>query len=133
MSATYDIRTAALAVGANTKWADNIISHHSPNGVTHASRGVERSITFDAILILAVARMIIAELGTTRGAAVRLAEKLVAGGTGQVVTPGGVEIRIDLAAVTQAVRRRLLESVESTSRPRRGRPPSRHRLDTSDF
>jgi hypothetical protein len=50
---------------------------------------------------------------------------LLAGEPGHPVVVSGIELRIDRPALEAEVDRRVDEAVESSTQPRRGRPPQR--------
>ena len=120
---SYDIGTAAFVVGAPRKWVDNLASHHSLSGVESKRRGIRREFSFDAVVLLAVVRWLVDELGLPLRRAVEVAENACRDPDGSVSFPNGFRLSIDQEAVTREVRQRLLEAAESVPRIRRGRPP----------
>jgi len=121
----YDIGTVAFVVGAPKKWVDNITSHHALSGVECKRRGVRREFSFDAVVLLAVVRWMVDELGVPLRRAIEVAEVACRDPDGSVSFPNGFRFSIDQEAVSREVRQRLLEAAESVPRIRRGRPPRR--------
>lgn len=122
MARAYTIATAALTLGMPTKWLDNTLSHIRVAGVRQERQGVARRITIDGLLILAVAALLINELGIPLAAAIELAEKLASNG-GQYLSPEGVNLQLNLEKLTASLLERLENAVEIAPVPRRGRPP----------
>ena len=89
-----------------------------------------RRITIDGLLVLAVATMLINELGITLASAIELSEKLATSG-GRYTSPDGVSLQVDLEKLRAGLIQRLENAVEITPIPRRGRPPKNQtgRLD----
>jgi ABC-type amino acid transport system permease subunit len=122
MARAYTIATAALTLGMPIKWLDNTLSHIRVPGVRQERQGVARRITIDGLLILAVATLLINELGIPLASAIESAEKLVYNG-GQYASPNGVSLQLNLEKLTASLLERLENAVEIAPVPRRGRPP----------
>jgi ABC-type amino acid transport substrate-binding protein len=122
MPRAYTIATAALALGTSVKWLDNVLSHNRVPGVAQERQGISRRLTIEALLVLALAVLLIQELGLLTGRAIELAEEL-AKNEGRFIAERGLILGLDLTSF----RVRLLESLENAVEiapvPRRGRPP----------
>jgi hypothetical protein len=104
------------------KWLDNTLSHISVPGVQQEKQGVARRITIDGLLILAVATVLIRELGIPLAGAIGIAGRLTANG-GQYASPQGVSLQLNLKTLRAGLLERLENAVEMAPVPRRGRPP----------
>ncbi|SRR5258708_27485647 len=121
---SYDVRTAAFAVGVSTKWVDNVLSHHEIPGVERATHGVERRLPFSALVVLAVARDLSAELSIPLRRACEIASKLTAsdGDAGSCPVGENMALTGDLSNLAADIERRLLEVADLAFRVPRGRP-----------
>lgn len=122
MPRAYTIATAALALGTSVKWLDNVMSHNRVPGVAQERQGISRRLTVEGLLVLALAVLLIQELGLPTVKAIALAEDL-AKSEGRHIAQQGLNLGLDLPAF----RARLLESLENAVEiapvPKRGRPP----------
>jgi hypothetical protein len=125
MARLYHVEIARHAAGADPKWVDNLLSHFSVPGVESARQGVARRITLSGVYHVALIRRLNRELGVSVSSAVALASRLLASDSARTSVAPGLELHIDRSALERDVDRRVSESVESSSRPRRGRPPRR--------
>ena len=124
MPRAYTITTAALALGVGTKWLDNTLSHHRVQGVSQARQGVPRRLSFDALILLAIAVVLIEDLELPVSKALMVATQLRQS-QGTTALPSGVQIRIDIEQTTTVLLERLEHAVEIAPLPRRGRPPQK--------
>ncbi len=122
MPRAYTIATAALALGRPIKWLDNTLSHIKVSGVQQQRQGVSRRISIDGLLTLAIATLLIDDLGIQLADAIELAEKLASNG-GAYATVRGVTLSLNLETVRAPLLERLENAVEIAPVPRRGRPP----------
>ena len=144
MARVYDIAVAALAIGVERKWLDNLTAQHSIPGTEHLARGVARRLSMRTLLTAAIVRDLSRGLGVpvARGVAVA---SLVLGAepTDQPVpasTPtaqraglqiaDSVSLSIDVARLEMEIERRLLVAMETMVPRRRGRPPRKERRGT---
>ena len=122
MPRAYTIATAALALGTSVKWLDNVLSHNRVPGVAQERQGISRRLTVEGLLVLALAVLLIQQLGLPTSKAIALAEDL-ARHEGRYSTQQGLNLGLDLPSF----RIRLLESLENAVEiapiPKRGRPP----------
>jgi hypothetical protein len=125
MARFYHVEIARHAAGADPKWVDNLLSHFSVPGVESARQGVARRITLSGVYHIALIRRLNRELGLPVSSAVALASRLLAGDAARASVAPGLEFHVDRSALERDVDRLVSESVESSSRPRRGRPPRR--------
>lgn len=122
MPRAYTVATAALALDTSAKWIDNALSHYRIQGVTQERQGVARRLSLDALLSLSIALLLTGELGTTLAVAIRIAEQSVAN-AGAFISPGGVQLQLNLDTLRARLDSRLEEAVEVAPVPHRGRPP----------
>lgn len=122
MARAYTVGTVALALGLSAKWIDNVLSHHTVRGVTQKRQGVSRKVSLEGLLQLALAIILIEDLEIPTSRAIRLADALSDSG-GNLQTPTGISIALDLPVIRARLETRLAQAVEITPVPRRGRPP----------
>jgi hypothetical protein len=122
MPRAYTIATAALALGTSVKWLDNVLSHNRVPGVTQERQGVSRRLTVEGLLVLALALLLIQELGAPTPRAISLAEDL-AQNEGRHMIREGLNLDLDLPSFRIRLLERLESAVEVAPVPRRGRPP----------
>lgn len=122
MPRAYTVATAAVALAIPPKWVDNALSHHKVPGVTQKRQGVPRRLTIEGLLVLSIALLLSAELGSSFGNALDIAQQLVASG-GKLESPNGIRIELDLHGLKDRLLARLEHAVEVAPLPRRGRPP----------
>ena len=131
MARVYTIATAALALDTSAKWLDNILSHHRVSGISQEKQGVARRLTVDSLLILSITLSLTAELGSTLGAAIQIAHRLV-DANGVFESPSGLRLQLDLEMFRNRLLSRLESAVEVAPLPRRGRPPKKQRGASSE-
>ena len=51
----YTVAASAFTLGVNTKWLDNVLSHHRVDGVFQQRQGISRRLTPAALLTLEIA------------------------------------------------------------------------------
>jgi hypothetical protein len=122
MARAYTIATAALALGTSIKWLDNVLSHNRVPGVAQERQGVSRRLTVEGLVILALAVLLIQQLGLPTPKAIALAEDL-ARNEGRHTAPEGLSLDLDLLSFRARLLERLENAVEIAPVPRRGRPP----------
>jgi hypothetical protein len=122
MPRAYTIATAALALGTSIKWLDNVLSHNRVPGVAQERQGISRRLTVEGLLVLALAVMLIQELGLPTAKAIALAQGL-ARNDGSYTAPQGLNLALDLPAFRVQLLQRLENAVEVAPVPKRGRPP----------
>jgi hypothetical protein len=122
MPRAYTIATAALALETSVKWLDNVLSHNRVPGVSQDRQGVSRRLTVEGLLVLALAVLLIQELGVPTPKAIALAENL-AKNEGRHLANQGLNLELDLVSFRGRLLERLENAVEVAPAPRRGRPP----------
>jgi hypothetical protein len=125
MARFYHVEIVRHAADTDIKWIDNLLSRFEVPGVQRWRQGVARKISLDGVYHIALVRRLNRELHLPVSAAVTLANRLLAGESGHPVVVSGIELRLDRPALEAEVDRRVDEAVESSTRPRRGRPPQR--------
>lgn len=117
----YTIAVAALALQADAKWLDNLLSHHHVPGVTRKKQGIQRKIPPDSLLIIAVARTLIDSLQIPIARALDLAGRLIHAQDSEAEVPP-VTVRCDVRAIAARLHDRLADAVEGAGNLPRGRP-----------
>ena len=125
MSRSYSLAVAAFAIDAETKWLDNLVARHDIPGVARSGRGVELAISGSGLLVVAVVRRLVADIGLSAALALPLARKLVTSPEGAAHAGGPFTIRLDRRAVERELEARLVEAADAIAPRRRGRPPRR--------
>jgi hypothetical protein len=122
MARAYTVAAAALALGTSVKWLDNVLSHNRVSGVSQERQGVSRRLTVGGLLVLAMAVLLIQELGMPTPRAIALAEGL-AQNDGRYTGQQGLNLTLDLTSFRVQLLEKLEAAVEIAPIPRRGRPP----------
>ena len=123
MPRAYTVATAALALNMPVKWVDNILSHYPLTGIQQERQGVARRLSVEGLVALAVAALLINELGLPAANAITVAEEMIEHG-GRYSATQELTIEIDLVAFQTSLLERLERAVEIAPTPRRGRPPT---------
>jgi hypothetical protein len=122
MPRAYTIATAAVALRTSIKWLDNVLSHYDVSGVMQKHQGVSRRFTVEGLVVLALAALLIQELGLTTPRAIAVAEDL-AKNQGRFAASRGLNLVLDISSFRAELLDRLESAVEIAPVPRRGRPP----------
>ena len=122
MPRSYTLATAALALQVPIKWLDNALSHHKVVGVHQEKQGVARRLTIDALVRLAVATILVRELGIPLPTAIEIAEA-VTHSDGHFTSSSGLRLELNLKTLRTTLLTRLEHAVEIAPIPKRGRPP----------
>src|SRR6202011_4675550 len=107
MARAYTIATAALTLGTSVKWLDNVLSHNRVSGIVRERQGVARRLTVESLVGLALAVLLVRELGLPTAKAIALAENL-AKTEGRYIASRGFMLTVDLSSF----RADLLERLE---------------------
>ena len=121
MARAYTVGTVALALDVSPKWLDNILSHHRVPGVVQERQGVSRKVTADGLLQLAIAILLIQDLGIPARSALHIAGTLSAG-SGIYRSPSDLNLSVDVPRLREKLETRLAQAVEIAPVPKRGRP-----------
>jgi hypothetical protein len=119
----YTVATAALAIDTPVKWLDNVLSHHAVSGVAQQRQGISRKLSIEGLLIVALAAVLVRELGAPMPKAIEIAQEL-AKNEGRYQWPSGFRLSLDLPTFRALLLERLQNAVEIAPLPRRGRPPA---------
>lgn len=150
MARVYDIAVAALAIGVERKWLDNLTAQHPIPGTEHLARGVARRLSMRALLTAAIVRDLNRALGVPVGRGVEIAGSVLGAQPateGAVIAQSGqgdsasapraalpiadsITLSIDVGRLERDIERRLLEAMETVVPRRRGRPPRKERRGT---
>lgn len=117
----YSVPVAALALETDSKWLDNVLSHHTVRGVERKRQGIQRKIPAHSLLILAIAQELIAELALPIRRALELADSISRSADGQTAS-GTVTIHADTASISARLNARLADAIEGAPDRPRGRP-----------
>jgi hypothetical protein len=121
MARAYTIATAALTLGTPVKWLDNVLSHNRVSGIARERQGVSRRLTIEGLVGLALAVLLVRELGLPTARAIAVAENL-ATNEGRYITSHGLMLTLDLSSFRAVLLERLESAVEIAPIPKRGRP-----------
>jgi len=150
MARVYDIAVAALAIGVERKWLDNLTAQHSIPGTEHVARGVARRLSMRTLLTAAIVRDLNRGLGVPVGRGVEVASSILGvqqSREGMAIAESGPEellaaprvvlpiaesltLAVDVERLEREIERRLLEAMETVVPRRRGRPPRKERRGT---
>ena len=150
MARVYDIAVAALAIGVERKWLDNLTAQHTIPGTEHVARGVARRLSMRTLLTAAIVRDLNRGLGVPVGRGVEVASSILGAQQsreGVAIAPSGPEellaaprallpiaesltLAVDVERLEREIERRLLEAMETVVPRRRGRPPRKERRGT---
>ncbi len=125
----YSVGIAALALGMDAKWLDNLLSQNRVDGVTQARQGVQRRLAPQALYVVATVHHLNRELRIPVGIALRLAHELWdSPGSSDpadtaTIRADEVELHLSRAAVRDRVAAAVVEALEMAPRTKRGRPP----------
>ena len=122
MTRGYTIGTAALTLQVTIKWLDNALSHYKVAGVHQEKQGVARRLTIEGLLRLAVATILVRELGLPLPTAIEIAE-VITQSDGHFTSTSGLRLELDLKTLRTTLLERLEHAVEIAPIPKRGRPP----------
>ena len=122
MARLYHVDIARHAASADSKWVDNLLSHHQIPGVESGRQGSSRRISVGGIEHIALIRLLTAQLQLSVAVAVALAARLLTVDSDALPLGHGLELRLDLAEFRRRVHRSIDDGVESVTPARRGRP-----------
>jgi hypothetical protein len=121
MARAYTVATAALTLGTSVKWLDNVLSHNRVSGIARERQGVSRRLTIEGLVALALAVLLVRELGLPIAKAIMVAENL-AKNEGRYGASPGLILTLDLSSFRADLLERLENAVEIAPVPKRGRP-----------
>ena len=152
MARVYDIAVAALALGVDRKWLDNLTTQHVVPGAEHFARGVPRRLSMRTLVTAALVRDLSRQLGVPVARGIDVAKGFLGGQAPigspgesasngeQATTPNGssvvrpvgsaMTLAIDIAALEREIEVQLLSAMETAVPRRRGRPPRKERRGT---
>ena len=123
MARGYTVATVALAINADIKWVDNVLSHYVVAGVTQSHQGIPRTVSAAGVVQLTLIRRLTESL--------RIPLELAVEGAGVLAREGRwgiaplLDLETDVSALGDETRSRLEYAVEAAPLPRRGRPPGK--------
>lgn len=126
--AAFTVVAAALALQVDRKWLENLLSHHQVPGTSPDRQGVRRRLTPQVLLPIAVAILLIRQLGMPIAKALALASRICESPEAECAPASGLVVRVDVVSIERSLGRRLREAAEIAVPARRGRPPTRRHL-----
>lgn len=123
----YTVATTAFALGTNSKWVDNVLSHYRLPGVKQSHQGISRTVSFEAVRILALALQLADRFPNAVAEALELARAVISDSGGVVQLSSALVLTADLPGLDEWLAKRLALAVEAAPIPRRGRPRTRDR------
>jgi hypothetical protein len=125
MPRSYSVRVAALTMGVDSKWIDNMLSRHQLPGISRQRRGIERRIDDEGLMAIELMRILNLELGISIAGAVAITATMMAPNSAGIYrTPSGLTLQVPLSELEARLRTRLDDALESVARVPRGRPRS---------
>lgn len=121
MARAYTVATAALTLETSAKWLDNVLSHNRVSAIARERQGVSRRLTVEGLVGLALAVLLVRELGLPIAKAITVAENL-AKNEGRYAASQGLILTLDLSSFRAELLQRLENAVEIAPVPKRGRP-----------
>lgn len=124
----YSVATAALALGIEHKWLDNLLSQNKVQGVSQSRQGVQRRLAPGALYVIATIHRLNRGLQIPVSRAIELAHDLwrVPGdelsGNPAVIQLDGVSLAVDREELRRLVDEAVAGALEIAPRTRRGRP-----------
>ena len=124
----YSVATAALALGIEHKWLDNLLSQNKVQGVSQSRQGVQRRLAPGALYVIATIHRLNRGLQIPVAKALELAHDLwlIPGGelsgNPAVVQLDGVSLAVDREELRRLVDEAVAGALEIAPRTRRGRP-----------
>jgi len=118
----YTVAATAVTLGVTRKWIDNVLSHHSVEGVLHEKQGIQRQVTPIGLLTLEIALGLGRSMNVPIGRALQMSNRLIAAKGGEVAFGPTLKLRADVESISRQLQYRLERAVEMTPTPKRGRP-----------
>ena len=118
----YTVAATAVTLGVPRKWIDNVLSHHSVEGVLHAKQGIQRQVTPIGLLTLEIALGLGRSMNVPIGRALEMSNRLIAAKGGEVMFGQTLKLRADVESISRQLEYRLEHALEMTPIPKRGRP-----------
>jgi hypothetical protein len=118
----YTVTATAVTLGVTKKWIDNVLSHHSVEGVLHEKQGIQRQVTPIGLLTLEIAIGLGRSMNVPIGRALEMSNHLIAAKGGEVAFGPSLKLRADVESISRELNHRLERALEMTPAPRRGRP-----------
>ena len=118
----YTVTATAVTLGVTRKWIDNVLSHHSVEGVLHEKQGIQRQVTPIGLLTLEIALGLGRSMSVPIGRALEMSNHLIAARGGEVPFGPSLKLRADIDSISRQLNDRLEHALEMTPIPKRGRP-----------
>lgn len=123
MARHYHVDIARFAVGADSKWIDNLLSHFEIPGVERARQGLSRRISELGVYHIALIHALNRDAGFSTRSAVAIATRLLSDNQTTVPIDRELRLSLDRDVFVRRIDAAIAEAVESVALPRRGRPP----------
>jgi hypothetical protein len=118
----YTVAATAVTLGVTRKWTDNVLSHHSVEGVLYSKQGIQRQVTPLGLLTLEIALGLGRSMHVPIGRALEMSNRLIAAEGGEVTFGPTLKLRADVESISRQLDYRLERALEMTPIPKRGRP-----------
>lgn len=118
----YTVAATAVTLGVTRKWIDNVLSHHSVEGVLHAKQGIQRQVTPIGLLSLEIALGLGRSMNIPIGRALEMSSRLISAKGEEVAFGSAIRLRADVESISRQLDYRLERALEMTPIPKRGRP-----------
>ena len=118
----YTVAATAVTLGVTRKWIDNVLSHHSVEGVLYAKQGIQRQVTPIGLLTLEIALGLARSMNVPIGRALEMSNRLIGAEGGEVAFGPTLKLRADAESISRQLDYRLERALEMTPIPKRGRP-----------
>jgi hypothetical protein len=115
---------AAVVLGVNRKVLDNILTKEANYLLSSSGRGRDRRIGFPALQHIAVAMVLVRDLGVSVNHSLRLAEQILRHSDDGTIALGSLTtVHFDLVQLNRTLEAAVADTLEEFVAPRRGRPP----------
>src|SRR5687767_10096175 len=127
----YSVATAALALGVEYKWLDNLLSQNRVHGVSQSRQGVQRRLAPAALYVIATIHRLNRGLQIPVATAITLAHELwlppATGASDDAATVlfEGISLTVGRAELRALVDDAVVGALEIAPRTKRGRPRRR--------
>lgn len=133
--ASFTTGAAAIALGVEPKWLDNLLSRNHLTCLPRARQGVQRRLPMRALETIAVARDLAAAAPLPYPTAIALAQALLDSPNATLQLGATASLSLDRVALQSYLARSVAHAVEIAPHPPRGRPrlPSPTRADSAQL
>ena len=126
MARAYSVRFAAVTLGVQHKWLDNLLSRYDVPGVTGGTQGVSREIVAEGLLAIELVRALVHDFSVPLAKAAEMVAQATISPDGAdfvITSPSGLRISLSRSDAEARIRAQMFDAIEATVHVRRGRPP----------